>query len=346
MAQGVRGVGDPKKTFLLLIPPKGPCSIEDVLDLHLRPPGHKMLLRIEETLSGHALLLANHPDYQQGKEAAQIYMEDALRTNLVAELDAYGIVEVMEAGAVGQADDLNHFTLGGPRLARLISTVLPYKEAQLPAAALQLLQMPGLEAQLAAILDPLKQAGVVLQREGVTVQREVPISLSSWVRQRVTHIHRAGPANQPVLLFALLHVLQAEQMLPLITRGQAGLAGPPSAWLSKLPGSYAYLQSKREDLAALRRWLGAPFLSITLSMSAATSDLLGTAISHQAGVEGRNEQVWHVRDESEKLHPRAGKAKPAVTDAYFIHTRSQIEDDSCPYHPYCARTSLEDRREW
>ena len=317
----MRGVGDPKKTLLLLISPKGPCSIEDVLDLHLRPPGHKMLLRIEETLSGHALLLANHPDYQQGKEAAQIYMEDALRTNLVAELDAYGIVEVMEAGAVGQADDLNHFTLLGPRLARLLSTVLPYKEAQLPAAVLQLLQMPGLEAQLAAILDPLKQAGV-------------------------THIHRAGPANQPVLLFALLHVLQAEQMLPLITRGQAGLAGPPSAWLSKLPGSYAYLQSKREDLAALRRWLGAPFLSITLSMSAATSDLLGTAISHQAGVEGRNEQVWHVRDESEKLHPRAGKTKPAVTDAYFIHTRSQIEDDSCPYHPYCARTSLEDRREW
>ena len=272
-------------------------------------------------------------------------MEDAL-TNLVGQLDFYGIVEVMGAGAVGQGGDLNHFTLWGPKLANLYSTVLPWKEPQLPAASLQLIQMPGLEAQLAATLDPLKQAGVVVQRDADVVQREVPISLSSWVRQRVAHIHRAGPANQPVLLLALLHVLQAEQMQPLITRGQAGLAGPPSAWLSKLPGSFAYLQSKREDLAALRRWLGPPFLSLTFSMSAATLDLLGTAVSHQAGVEGVDEEVWHVYDEWERLNTRPGKAEPPLTAAYFIHSRSQVEDDSCPYHPFCARTPLEERREW
>ena len=338
-------MGAPTKTLLLLTPPKGPCSVEDVLALHLRPPGHQILLRAEETLDAHGVLLHHHPDYQQGKEAAGIYMEDAL-TNLLAQLDVYGIVEVMGAGVVGEAGDLNHFTLWGPRMANLYSTVLPWKEPQLPAAALQLLRMPGLEAQLAAILDPLKQAGVIVEREGVSLQREVPISLSSWVRQRVAHIHRAGPANQPVLLLALLHVLQAEQMQPLITRGQAGLAGPRSAWLSKLPGSFAYLQSKREDLAALRRWLGPPFLSLTFSMSAATLDLLGTAVSHLAGVEGWDEEVWHVNDEFERLPTRPGKAEPPLTAAYFVHSRSQVEDDSCPYHPFCARTPLEERREW
>ena len=343
MAEGVRGVGAPVKTLLLLIQPKGPCSVEDVLALHLQPPGHQMLLREEETLAAHGVLLDHHPDYQPGKEAAVIYMNDALR-NLLDQSE--GIEEVMGAGAVGQADDLNHFTLWGPRLANLYSTVLPWKEPQLSEAALQLLQVPDLEAHLAAILDPRKQAGIVLQREGARVQREVPISLSSWVSQRVAHIHRAGPANQPVLLLALLHVLQAEQMQPLITRGQTGLAGPRSAWLSKLPGSYAYLQSKREDLAALRRWIGPPIFSTTLSMSAASPDLLATAVSHEAGLEGRYEEVWHVRDERERLHPRAGKAEPAVTEAYIIHTRSRIEDDSCPYHPYCARTPLEDKREW
>ena len=331
-------MGAPTKTLLLLTPPKGPCSVEDVLALHLRPPHHRLLLRADEILAAHGILLQHHPDYERGREAADIYMEDALR-NLLNHLDMYGIVEVMGAGAVGQAGDLNHFTLWGPRLANLYSTVLPWKEPQLPAATLQLLQMPGLEAQLAAILDPLKQGGIA-------VQREVPISLSAWVRQRVAHIHRAGPANQPVLLLALLHVLQAEQIQPLITRGQAGLAGPPSAWLSKLPGSYAYLQSKREDLAALRRWLGPPFLSLTFSMSAATTDLLGTAVSHQAGVEGRQEEVWHVESERERLETRAGKAEPAFTGAYFLHTRSDLEDDNCPYHLHCARTLLEERREW
>ena len=341
----MRGVGGPTKTILLLIPPTGPCSVEDVLALHLRPPGHRMLLRPDQILAAHSYLLSHHPDYEPGREAADIYMEDALR-NLIDNLDLHGIVEVMGGEAGGQEGDLNHFTLWGPKLANLISTVLPWKEPQLSAATRQLLQMPGLESQLAPLLDPLKQAGVVVQREGERVQREVAISLSSWVRQRVAHIHRAGPANQPVLLLALLHVLQAEQMEPLIARGQAGLAGPPSAWLSKLPGSFAYLQSKREDLAAMRRWLGPPFLSLTFSVSAATTDLLGTAVSHLAGVEGRHEEVWHIESERERLHIRAGKAEPALTAAYFLHTRSNLEDDNCPYHLHCARTPLEERREW
>ena len=341
----MRGVGAPTKTLLLLIPPTGPCSVEDVLALHLRPPGHKMLLRPYETLAAHSILLNHHPDYQRGREAADIYMEDALR-NLIDQLDLHGLVEIMGAVAGGQEGDLNHFTLWGPRLSNLYSTVLPWKEPQLPAATLQLLQMAGLESQLAPLLDPFMTAGVIVQREGARVPREVPISLSSWVRQRLGHIHRAGPANQPVLLLALLHVLQAQQMQPLITRGQAGLAGPPSAWLSKLPGSHAYLQSKREDLAALRRWLGPPFLSLTFSMSAATTDLLGTAVSHQAGVEGRQEEVWHVESERERLETRAGKAEPAFTGAYFLHTRSSLEDDNCPYHSHCARTPLEERRDW
>ena len=65
-------------------------------------------------------------------------MEDALR-NLLNQYD--DIVEDMVAGPVGQADDLNHFTLWGPRLANLYSTVLPWKEPLLSEAALQLLQV-------------------------------------------------------------------------------------------------------------------------------------------------------------------------------------------------------------
>ena len=110
-------MGAPTKTLLLLTPPKGPCSVEDVLALHLRPPGHHLLLRAEETLDAHGVLLHHHPDYQQGKEAAQIYMEDAL-TNLLGHLDFYGILEVMGAGAVGQAGDPGYGETGSVHIGR------------------------------------------------------------------------------------------------------------------------------------------------------------------------------------------------------------------------------------
>ena len=44
----------------------------------------------------------------------------------------YGIVEVMGGGAVGQAADLNHFTLWGPRLANLYSTLSPQEPLNNP----------------------------------------------------------------------------------------------------------------------------------------------------------------------------------------------------------------------
>ena len=42
--------------------------------------------------------------------------------------------------------------------------------------------------------------------------REVPVSLQQWLVQRVAHIYRVGPGNQPGIVLALLYRLDAARV--------------------------------------------------------------------------------------------------------------------------------------
>ena len=54
--------------------------------------------------------------------------------------------------------------------------------------------------------------------------REVPVSLQQWLVQRVAHIYRAGPGNQPGIVLALLYRLDAARVRELTLGGRARLA--------------------------------------------------------------------------------------------------------------------------
>ena len=336
LTSGVYGVGGPDKTLFLLLNQTGARSVREILALHSRPPGHLMQLRMEETLAAHAQLLDNHPRYEEAsREVVEDYLQAALEE--VAGLDhGLGVVEVLNLGP-GQQQELDWFTTMGPKLRTLSSTVLPWSEPFLSAAAKALLQrMPGLEAMVAGWLDVKEEAGV-------GKEREVALSLQGWIQSRLGHIHRSGPANQPGLLLLLLQLFQSGRLQHAIENGRR-IGSPSDTWLRDVSGTKAYMERLQRELAVLRKWLRPACWFITSSQSTATRDLLGTFVSHQAGVEGRRESVWHSVDEWKKLTPREGREEP-VEEGYWVHQASEVENDSCPFHPKCARISLEAWRE-
>ena len=90
----------------------------------------------------------------------------------------------------------------------------------------------------------------------------------------------------------------------------------------------------------MRDWHKCFVFFFSSSLSVATDDLLGTFVSHSAGMEGREEQVWHTVDEQTRLVPRQGRLEPEG-EGYFVHCRVGVEDSSCPFHPHCDRLTLE-----
>ena len=336
LTSGVYGVGGPDKSLFLLLNQTGARSVRDIIALHSRPPGYLMQLRMEETLTAHRQLLDKHPRYDEtSRDVVEDYMQSEL--DEVVGLDrGYGVVEVLHVQP-GQQQELDWFTTMGPKLRTLRSTLLPWSKPFLSAAAKALLQrMPGLEAVVAGWLDMKEEAGV-------GKEREVALSLQGWIRSRLGHIHRSGPANQPGLLLLLLQLFQSGRLQNAIEAGRR-IGSHSDTWLQAVSGTKAYLKKLRKDLAVLRKWLGPACWFITSSLSMATMDLLGTFVSHQAGVEGRKESVWHSVDEWKRLSPREGRAEPR-DEGYWVHQASEVEDDTCPFHHKCARISLESWRE-
>ena len=118
------------------------------------------------------------------------------------------------------------------------------------------------------------------------------------------------------------------------------MSGSPEHWLGRLPGSSAFLDKLKEEMAVMRDWHQYFVFFFSSSLSAATDDLLSTFVSHSAGMEGREEQVWHTEDEQARLVPRQGRLRPEG-EGYFVHCKVGVEDSSCPFHPYCNRLTLE-----
>ena len=233
---------------------------------------------------------------------------------------------------------LDHFSSFGPTIPVLQGVVLPWGKAYLSASDLQILHVAGLESQIAAIFDLENKAGV-------TTQREVPLSLQGWINQRLHNVHRLGPGNNTTVLFSLLLQLDIEGVRSHIIRGQTMEGRSPDTYLLSHPGTKAYYWKREQNMQAETLWRGPPIVFLTLSTNAGTNDALGTWVSHQAGVEGKDVQVWHTGDERTRLTVRMGRRQPSAVQGHFVHSRTEIQDDTCPFHLHCRREPLENWRE-
>ena len=157
------------------------------------------------------ILLDSHPRY-----IANPVNRDAAMQEVVRLMDQVARVEGRQA-AQGQGQPVDHFSAGGPLLLTQHGVLLPWARGHLSAAATRILAITEVEAQIGAIFD-IREVG------GVVRGRDVPASLQQWLLQRVAHIHRAGPGNQPGIVLALLYRLDAARVRELTLGGRARLA--------------------------------------------------------------------------------------------------------------------------
>jgi hypothetical protein len=225
LQQGVAGVGGPTKTIHYLMPntkyvtklvdyTKPP---ETVMSLHTWPPGELPLLEPSLVLEAWDRLLCRHPCYR-ASPTVQKSMKDYL-TTMLAEVP-HREVETEQLAGEPDGTKLDHFTATGPRLARLDGIILPWAKLHLPLAFRQLVDLNGLEAQFGAIYDEKQEAGTERRRrvgsdgevEGEGEERQVALTLQQWLQQRLSNVHRTGPASQPWLFLALVAAVDAKRL--------------------------------------------------------------------------------------------------------------------------------------
>ena len=195
----------------------------------------------------------------------------------------------------------------------------------------QIIEVTSLDSKLAAVFDPRGEAGVV--QEG----REVPITPQQWSQHRLAHARRDGPMNHPGLVLALALQHTTQRIHSASGLGQAGLVNRV--------GTSSYYQGLRAKIETLGRWEGPVTFSISCSFDPYSEIMLATWMSHTAGVEGRQEQIWHRGSGQQLLTLRPGRQleENGLQGFYFVHCVSEEQDDSCPFHPYCFRQPV---KEW
>ena len=337
---GVAGVGRPTKTLILPfrdvrdVKDLTECSRppEEVLALHCRPHGQLPVVRAGPMMEAWDRLLEVHPLYRNitalGKETAKEFMQETL-----------GGIAVVEEEMEGEGDDtqVNFFSREGPMMKNLMSIVLPTGDPRLTVGEKKIKNIASMNDKLFGIYD-------LNMETGVEVEREVPITSVQRLQHLVSNVQRSGPTNSaPFLLTSLLRY-EMERLTVIREKAKAsgGIGGPQSLMLHR--GSDAYYNKIYQDLEALNKWRGPTAFSLTLSASAHTLDILGTRVSHLAGLEGRQEQVFHINSEDE-LTVRPGQTEQDSSECTYVHTRTAVKNDTCPFHYFCCRTPLKNRRE-
>ena len=309
---------------------------EGILALHARPRHEAPVVRPEVVLEAIDHLLQCHPSYPKNDDVQLEYKEYMKDT--IQDLDVFLTEDERTSEQGNDTEVLDHFSSFGPNIPVLQGVVLPWGKALLSASDLQILHVAGLVSQIAAIYDLEDTAGVA-------AQREVPLSLQGWINQRLNNVHRLGPGNNAMVLFSLLLQLDIEGVRSHIIRGQAMEGRSPETYLLTHPGTKSYYWKRDQDMQAETLWRGPPIVFLSLSTNAGTNDALGTWVSHKAGVEGKDVQVWHTGDERARLTVRMGRTQPSAVQDHFVHSRTQVQDDTCPFHLYCSREPLENWRE-
>jgi hypothetical protein len=202
----------------------------------------------------------------------------------------------------------------------------------------------GLEAQFGAIYDEKQEAGTERRRrvgsEGEVEgeereEREVPLTLQQWLQQRLSNVHRTGPASQPWLFLALVAAVDAKHLAMI---SQAVCHSLP---MIEYPGSKDFYTKVTEDMAAIAEWRGPAAFFFSISLNTAVLDIIATLYSVDVGMAGEGEEVWHSADEEQELTARPGREKPHGPVGYYVHSVSNELDDSCPFHYNCIRSNLE-----
>ena len=336
LTHGVVAVGRPSKNLLLPLSEVrdvrglADCSRppEELQAMHCRPQGHLARVRAGPVVEAWEMLLEHHSLYRTinplGREVALDFMVETVGGMQVAQ-------ELMEGGD----NQVNFFNKAGFHMKELLSIVLQTKRPIIPAGEKKMLRISNLTDKLYGIFDIQMEAG-----PGVT--REVPITQVQWQQHILSNVQRSGPANCASFLLSSLLRYETERLTNIMEWAQTSGGSMGSHHLMSHQGSDAYYSKIGKDLETLHKWRGPAAYNLTLSMSVGTADLLGTRVSHQAGVEGREEQVWHSTTEQEHLTLRPGKELPP--SGFFVHTRTSVKSDSCPYHCFCSRTPLDDRK--
>lgn len=290
-------------------------SPQQVLDLHYRRdlealPCTSERVRAELVEETYSTLLDSHPLYRDLNKAT-------VMASIKEDLEY-----MVNMGLVVEED---------PAPSQKVYSILMPDQCPLSPHQSQILAVRALDTKLAAIYDPRGEAGV--EQDG----REVTISLQQWSEQRLNNVQRQGPMNQPgvVLALALQHCTQR-----LYT-------ARPGQRLDNRPGTSSYYHGLRDKLVTLCQWRGPPTFSVSVSFNPSTELMLSTWVSHTGGVEGRQEKIWHVGSEEQELSLRPGKERESQpsSGSFYVHCKSEEEDDNCPYHSFCRRQSVEEWRE-
>lgn len=222
----------------------------------------------------------------------------------------------------------NMWTLHGPRQSTQWSTLMPsgvpHRGPTLDRGIGRLIELP---AAVAPLLAGHSGQGAIANQT-----RDRPVTELEYALQRLSCSNRAGPLNQPAVLFGLA----TQQRLRLLAD-----SGGHGHEASHVPGTSAYQAALRHDLDAMTVWHGPPLLFLTVSCPAQDETWLGTRVSHWAQTNNIPWQVWHAADERALLAVRPLKQPPALSDVSWVHRRSAFEDDTCPYHTFCQRIPLQ-----
>ena len=291
-------------------------SPREVLDLHYRRnleilPCTDDRVRAELVEESYEVLLATHPLYRD-------LNQPAVMTSIREDMEVLVIM-----GLVSEEDP--------PATLRTYSVLMP-DQCLLSAEQRQILGVRELETKLGAIYDPRGEAGV--DQEGRIVQ----ITLQDWCVQRMANVRRDGPMNQASVVLALGLQHTTRYLHDARNMGEVGLVSRP--------GTSPYYRGLHFKLNTMRQWLGPPQFFISASFNSTSKLMLSTWVSHTAGVEGKQEKVWHVGSERQLLALRPGRGQENVDmgDFFYVHCRSEVEDDSCPYHTFCCRRPVEEWR--
>ena len=293
-------------------------SPEQVVELHFQRDLETKLctterVRGELVEEAYQRLLVSHPLYS-GLNV------DTVMTSIRGSME-----HLATSGLVSEEDPLAK--------ERVYAVLIP-DQPNLTSHQKQILQVGTLDSKLAAIYDPRGEGGVEHE------DREVAITSQQWCQNRLANVRRDGPMDQAglVLAFALQHSTQ--RIHSARDHGEAGLVDRV--------GTSAYYGRLRANLVALGRWQGPPMFYISVSSNTGSELMLANAVSHTAGVKGKEEKVWHRGSEQQLLTPRPGREQEdaGLQSSYFVHCRSAQEEDSCPFHAFCSRRPLEEWREW
>jgi len=227
---------------------------------------------------------------------------------------------------MADGQDLGHdlWSLHGPTQSTQWSTLMPIDAPAKPSLR-DLRQLEDLPSALAPVLaGPAGQGGIV-------AARPKPITLLDYAQQRLSCTNRAGPLNQPAVLFGLA----TQQRLLHLQRQQDVFAFGHS------PGTRGYLDSQHRGLEAMTVWHGPPIIFLTVTCSANNETWLGTRVAHWAQTNNLPWQIWSASDERTLLVVRHSHDPPPLTDDCWVHRKNAIEDHTCPFHTHCDRVSLQ-----